>query len=227
MAANNNLNMHSMSPQPSSPLTPGVGVMPSVISSTGSVNNSTMGVLPGVSSVIAQTPTATQSAWDQLTASTSTAVNNISIGNSTSLQNSNDILGIGSSIVGNNASIVGNVGAASTGMMISLVAANSPAPSCSSPSTPTKTGAPPLDAIMAHTPQGPPTVSSMHGSGAGSASSYGEELTAELVNQGWRKFWSKRENRPYYWNKITGESLWEMPGLRPFDPLTDPLGELL
>lgn len=68
---------------------------------------------------------------------------------------------------------------------------------------------------MAHTPQGPPTL------GPGG---YGEELTAELVNQGWRKFWSKRENRPYYWNKVTGESLWEMPGARPFDPLTDPLG---
>jgi len=68
---------------------------------------------------------------------------------------------------------------------------------------------------MGHTPQGPPTL------GPGG---YGEELTAELVNQGWRKFWSKRENRPYYWNKVTGESLWEMPGTRPFDPLTDPLG---
>ncbi len=40
------------------------------------------------------------------------------------------------------------------------------------------------------------------------------ELTPELVQQGWRKFWSKRENRPYFWNKITGESLWEMPSLK-------------
>ncbi|XP_043648084.1 mRNA (2'-O-methyladenosine-N(6)-)-methyltransferase [Drosophila teissieri] len=94
-------------------------------------------------------------------------------------------------------------------------AISSPVASCSSPSTPTKTHAPsPLES-MAHTPQGPPTL------GPGG---YGEELTAELVNQGWRKFWSKRENRPYYWNKVTGESLWEMPGTRPFDPLTDPLG---
>ncbi|EDV52561.1 phosphorylated CTD-interacting factor 1 [Drosophila erecta] len=92
---------------------------------------------------------------------------------------------------------------------------SSPMASCSSPSTPTKTHAPsPLES-MAHTPQGPPTL------GPGG---YGEELTAELVTQGWRKFWSKRENRPYYWNKVTGESLWEMPGTRPFDPLTDPLG---
>lgn len=47
----------------------------------------------------------------------------------------------------------------------------------------------------------------------------------EQVRQGWKKFWSKRENRPYYWNKITNESLWETPVLnRQFDPLTDPLG---
>ncbi|XP_055906291.1 mRNA (2'-O-methyladenosine-N(6)-)-methyltransferase [Eupeodes corollae] len=92
-----------------------------------------------------------------------------------------------------------------------LVGASSP--SCSSPSTPVKLGPPPE--MTAHTPQGPPTS---HGSG------YGEELSTELVNQGWRKFWSKRENRPYYWNKVTGESLWENPGQRPFDPLTDPLG---
>ncbi|XP_056641507.1 mRNA (2'-O-methyladenosine-N(6)-)-methyltransferase [Diorhabda carinulata] len=51
------------------------------------------------------------------------------------------------------------------------------------------------------------------------------ELPFELQHQGWKKFWSKRENRPYFWNKITGESLWEMPVLKPqFDPITDPLG---
>lgn len=44
-----------------------------------------------------------------------------------------------------------------------------------------------------------------------------------MINQGWRKFWSKRENRPYYWNKSSGESLWDMPG-QSFDPLRDPLG---
>lgn len=52
---------------------------------------------------------------------------------------------------------------------------------------------------------------------------YGEELHPELVKQGWKKFWSKRENRPYYWNKTTNESLWETPLLNKFDPLTDPL----
>lgn len=52
------------------------------------------------------------------------------------------------------------------------------------------------------------------------------ELPFELVQQGWKKFWSKRENRPYFWNKLTGESLWEMPMIKPaFDPITDPLGE--
>lgn len=51
------------------------------------------------------------------------------------------------------------------------------------------------------------------------------DLPFELTQQGWRKFWSKRENRPYFWNKLTGESLWEMPVLKPqFDPITDPLG---
>lgn len=48
------------------------------------------------------------------------------------------------------------------------------------------------------------------------------ELHPDLVLQGWRKCWSKRENRHYFWNKSSGESLWEMP--RNFDPLTDPLG---
>ncbi|XP_076687419.1 phosphorylated CTD-interacting factor 1 isoform X3 [Andrena cerasifolii] len=51
------------------------------------------------------------------------------------------------------------------------------------------------------------------------------ELSPELQQQGWKKFWSKRENRPYFWNKLTGESLWIIPPLKPqFDPITDPLG---
>lgn len=67
------------------------------------------------------------------------------------------------------------------------------------------------------TPQGPPQVSLPF---------YADELPPDLVQQGWRKFWSKRENRPYFWNKSTGESLWEMPGAAraAFNPLTDPLG---
>ncbi|KAF6214651.1 hypothetical protein GE061_009394 [Apolygus lucorum] len=60
----------------------------------------------------------------------------------------------------------------------------------------------------------------------GMANPYMEhEINQELAKHGWKSFWSKRENRPYYWNKTTGESLWEMPVLKPqFDPLTDPLG---
>ncbi|GIY13642.1 hypothetical protein CEXT_754131 [Caerostris extrusa] len=50
------------------------------------------------------------------------------------------------------------------------------------------------------------------------------DLPPELLQAGWRKFWSKRENRPYFFNKITNESLWEMPRLGHYDPSTDPLG---
>nr|CAG4644616.1 EOG090X02BU [Leptodora kindtii] len=52
------------------------------------------------------------------------------------------------------------------------------------------------------------------------------DLPNELLQQGWRKFWSKREGRIYFWNKATGESLWEMPPMRPnqYDPVSDPLG---
>ncbi|KOB64863.1 Uncharacterized protein OBRU01_18808, partial [Operophtera brumata] len=51
------------------------------------------------------------------------------------------------------------------------------------------------------------------------------ELHPDLIQQGWRKYWSKRENRPYFWNKLSGESMWELPAVkRDFDPITDPLG---
>lgn len=51
------------------------------------------------------------------------------------------------------------------------------------------------------------------------------DLHPELLQQGWRKYWSKRENRPYFWNKLSGESMWELPAVkRDFDPITDPLG---
>ncbi|XP_022705330.1 phosphorylated CTD-interacting factor 1-like isoform X2 [Varroa jacobsoni] len=54
------------------------------------------------------------------------------------------------------------------------------------------------------------------------------DLPPELLNQGWRKFFSKRENRFYFFNKVTNESLWEMPPMpgssSGYDPLTDPLG---
>lgn len=37
------------------------------------------------------------------------------------------------------------------------------------------------------------------------------DLPPELVAAGWRKFWSKREQRVYFWNRLSGESLWDMP----------------
>ncbi|KAH9507644.1 mRNA (2'-O-methyladenosine-N(6)-)-methyltransferase [Bulinus truncatus] len=51
------------------------------------------------------------------------------------------------------------------------------------------------------------------------------DLPPELLQAGWRKFWSRREGRPYYFNKLTNESLWETPMLGiAHDPITDPLG---
>ncbi|XP_076336862.1 mRNA (2'-O-methyladenosine-N(6)-)-methyltransferase-like isoform X1 [Tachypleus tridentatus] len=53
------------------------------------------------------------------------------------------------------------------------------------------------------------------------------DLPQELLDAGWRRFWSRREGRPYFFNKLTNESLWEMPRLgnsTQFDPVTDPLG---
>lgn len=60
--------------------------------------------------------------------------------------------------------------------------------------------------------------------GVGIAEDLNQPLPPELANQGWRKMWSKRENRPYYWNKLTNCSLWELPTLGKIDPVTDPLG---
>lgn len=60
-----------------------------------------------------------------------------------------------------------------------------------------------------------------------------EDLPPKLVEAGWRKFWSQRENRFYFFNKLTNKSMWDMPGTEesillenPIDsaPLDDPLG---
>uniref|UniRef100_A0A8C7EZ07 mRNA (2'-O-methyladenosine-N(6)-)-methyltransferase n=1 Tax=Oncorhynchus kisutch TaxID=8019 RepID=A0A8C7EZ07_ONCKI len=48
--------------------------------------------------------------------------------------------------------------------------------------------------------------------------------TNELVQAGWSKCWSKRENRPYWFNRFTNQSLWEMPVLGQHDVISDPLG---
>ena len=37
------------------------------------------------------------------------------------------------------------------------------------------------------------------------------DLPPELLHQGWRKFWSRRENRPYFFNRMSGDTMWEMP----------------
>ena len=46
------------------------------------------------------------------------------------------------------------------------------------------------------------------------------DLPPELLQQGWRKHWSQRENRQYFFNCNTEESLWEMseiPGAQGFE----------
>ncbi|KAJ0002350.1 hypothetical protein NQD34_007499 [Periophthalmus magnuspinnatus] len=50
------------------------------------------------------------------------------------------------------------------------------------------------------------------------------ELPDELVQAGWSKCWSRRENRPYYFNRFTNQSLWEVPVLGQHDVISDPLG---
>ncbi|XP_077192254.1 LOW QUALITY PROTEIN: mRNA (2'-O-methyladenosine-N(6)-)-methyltransferase [Paroedura picta] len=51
-----------------------------------------------------------------------------------------------------------------------------------------------------------------------------QDLPDELVQAGWEKCWSKRETRPYYFNRFTNQSLWEMPLLGQHDVISDPLG---
>ncbi|XP_038149112.1 mRNA (2'-O-methyladenosine-N(6)-)-methyltransferase [Cyprinodon tularosa] len=57
-----------------------------------------------------------------------------------------------------------------------------------------------------------------------STTSKSPELPDELVQAGWSKCWSKRENRPYYFNRFTNQSLWEVPVLGQHDVISDPLG---
>lgn len=46
--------------------------------------------------------------------------------------------------------------------------------------------------------------------------------TDELVQAGWSKCWSRRENRPYYFNRFTNQSLWEVPVLGQHDVIVSP-----
>jgi hypothetical protein len=62
----------------------------------------------------------------------------------------------------------------------------------------------------------------------GHPSAFETDLPLELLNQGWRKFWSRRENRPYFFNRVSGDTMWEMPPIFNHHPthssLSDPLG---
>ena len=60
----------------------------------------------------------------------------------------------------------------------------------------------------------PPSQGSVGSSPSGSISPDPvHDLPPELLQAGWRKFWSGREKRPYFFNKMTNESLWETPQL--------------
>ena len=39
------------------------------------------------------------------------------------------------------------------------------------------------------------------------------DLAEPLLQAGWRKFFSKREGRPYFYNTQTRESRWDMPSI--------------
>lgn len=43
-------------------------------------------------------------------------------------------------------------------------------------------------------------------------------LPQELLDAGWRRFWSRREGKEYFYNKVTKQSVWEQP------PIGSPLG---
>lgn len=81
---------------------------------------------------------------------------------------------------------------------LKVTAAGSPQP-ISAPLTPTPVPQTPVG--------GPPAAPFSNGPPGGPE----HDLPPELLSSGWRKFWSKRENRWYFWNCNTGESLWEFP----------------
>jgi len=56
-----------------------------------------------------------------------------------------------------------------------------------------------------------PTVAPPSGGPPANPSAFETDLPPELLHQGWRKFWSRRENRPYFFNRMSGDTMWEMP----------------
>lgn len=90
-----------------------------------------------------------------------------------------------------------------------------------SPSVSASAPAPPLSPSTSKTPELPGT-SSVRLPLAAYLSVCSESLTDlflsdELVQAGWSKCWSRRENRPYYFNRFTNQSLWEVPVLGQHD----------
>ncbi|XP_037346421.2 mRNA (2'-O-methyladenosine-N(6)-)-methyltransferase [Pungitius pungitius] len=77
-------------------------------------------------------------------------------------------------------------------------------------------------AVVVPPPSG--SVSSQDPPLSPSSTSKPPELPDELVQAGWAKCWSRRENRPYYFNRFTNQSLWEVPVLGQHDVISDPLG---
>lgn len=73
------------------------------------------------------------------------------------------------------------------------------------PGTPGTPGTLPGPNPVPQTPTGPP--------GGPSPLAFETDLPPELLHQGWRKYWSKRENRPYFFNRNSGETLWDLPPL--------------
>ncbi|XP_068451051.1 mRNA (2'-O-methyladenosine-N(6)-)-methyltransferase [Clinocottus analis] len=78
------------------------------------------------------------------------------------------------------------------------------------------------EAVIMPSPSG--SASSQEPPLSPSTASKPPELPDELVQAGWSKCWSRRENRPYYFNRFTNQSLWEVPVLGQHDVISDPLG---
>ncbi|XP_075680046.1 mRNA (2'-O-methyladenosine-N(6)-)-methyltransferase-like [Dermatophagoides pteronyssinus] len=96
-----------------------------------------------------------------------------------------------------------------------------------SPTTPTAPVPPTSQHLHHHGHQSllSPPQNQNNASAATIANDPSHDLPNELLQQGWRKIWSKREGRFYFYNKNTNQSIWEMPKLSNiFDPMTDPLG---
>lgn len=101
---------------------------------------------------------------------------------------------------------------------------------------------PPQGAIASSGPTTPTPQTPVSGPQPSSAPVLETDLPHEMLVAGWRKFWSKREQRVYFWNRTTGESLWDMPlghaahtsqppgqqvlppQQQQYDPISDPLG---